>query len=591
MPSRTFLLISRARKTAAAPRAVTAQVNSVASKACATGLKSRKNQSKPFSLPTMCISLSVSYLRGVSNASLKMVQLSVAEGPCETILVRGVNWIGDAVMTMPALRSLKRSHPAGSKISLLVKPWVSPLFEKDPHVDEVLIYQDEHKGLSGKLRLARELKKQHFCMAVLFQNAFDAAAVAFLSGIPERVGYNRDCRGFLLTKAVPFDDKAKTLHHIDYYQNLISKAGFPVITSRPWIYLSLEERLRARDTLKHLPRPVVGINPGAAYGSSKRWRPERFAAVIRRVISGMQGSAVIFGGPKETMIAEDILMQGGLDQAAPVLNLSGRTTVRELAALISECDLLVTNDSGPMHIGYAVGTPLVAIFGSTSPGLTGPPEKGSIVLRKALACSPCFERECGNKSMECMDRITSDEVFAAAKTLCPSRKAILLDRDGTLCRDPGYLSRMEDFSVFPEIVHLKRLRETGLSLIGISNQSGISRGIVQEEFVRHVNAVFLEQYGFEGFYYCPHHPDDHCSCRKPEPGLLMQARQEHHIDLKNSYVVGDKASDMLLAKAVGATGIFVRTGQESVSADADFTVADLAEVASLIERKEAQAHG
>jgi heptosyltransferase-2 len=512
------------------------------------------------------------------------------EKKCRNIVVRGVNWIGDAVMTMPALRALKLANP-DARITLLVKPLVSRLFEKDPNVDEIIHYTEAYQGVAGKLRLAREVRKHDFCMALLLQNAFDAALIAFLAGIPERTGYNRDGRGLLLTKAIPFDDEAKALHHINYYLNLVEKAGFPAKYEIPWIYLSAEERLDARNKLKTLRRPVVGINPGATYGSSKRWHPARFAEVAFRVITEMQGSAVIFGGPSETVIGEEIerefsKLSGGPELRRQLLLMAGRTDIRELMALISECDLLVTNDSGPMHIGYAVRTPVVAIFGSTSPEHTGPVGKKDIVIKKGLDCSPCFERECKKNNLKCMEMITSEEVFEAVKASVNVKRAVFFDRDGTLCKDPGYLRRIEDFEVFPGIGSLTRLKERGFTLIGVTNQSGIARGLVDEDFVKQVNAVFLDNYGFDGFYYCPHHPDEHCSCRKPEPGLLMDARVDYNIDLKRSFVVGDKDLDMLLSRAAGATGILVRTGQDSVSPNADYSVENIGEAVDLILRIE-----
>ena len=504
--------------------------------------------------------------------------------------MRGVNWIGDAVMTMPALRALRIANPE-ARITLLVKPWVSRLFEKDPNIDEIIHYTEAYQGVAGKFRLAREIRKHDFCMALLLQNAFDAALIAFLAGIPERMGYNRDGRGLLLTEAIPFDDEAKAVHHINYYLNLIEKAGFPAKYEIPWIYLSAEERLDARNKLKTLRRPVVGINPGATYGSSKRWHPARFAEVAFRVITEMHGSAVIFGGPSETGIAEEIekefsKLSGEPEMKRQLLMMAGRTDIRELMALISECDLLVTNDSGPMHIGYAVRTPVVAIFGSTSPEHTGPVGENDIVIKKGLDCSPCFERECKKKDLKCMEMISSAEVFEAVKARVNVKRAVFFDRDGTLCKDPGYLRRIEDFEVFPGIENLTRLKERGFTLIGVTNQSGVARGLVDEDFVKQVNAIFLDNYGFDGFYYCPHHPDEHCSCRKPEPGLLMDARVDYNINLKRSFVVGDKDLDMLLARAAGATGILVRTGQDSASPNADYTVENIAESVDLILRME-----
>ena len=178
--------------------------------------------------------------------------------------------------------------------------------------------------------------------------------------------------------------------------------------------------------------------------------------------------------------------------------------------------------------------------------------------------------------------ITSEEVFESIKKLVCSKRAVFIDRDGTLCRDADYLKRMEDLEIFPSVSILKGLKNAGFSLIGVSNQSGIARGFMSEDFVRKVNNIFINEYAFDAFYYCPHAPDENCSCRKPEPGLLFEARAEHKINLKKSFVVGDKEIDMLLAKAVGAKGLMVKTGKENYSANADFIVKDLSEAVKII---------
>lgn len=501
---------------------------------------------------------------------------------CKNLLVRGTNWIGDAVMTMPALRALRKGLP-DTKISLLVRPWVAPLFENNPDINEIIIYEKKYNSLIGKLRLSSMLKTKGFCSSILFQNAFDAALIAFLSGIPERIGYNRDGRGFLLTNAIPFDNDDRKMHHVDYYLNILRKAGIKAEYSLPYIFLSIEERLMARDILKDLKRPVVGINPGASYGSTKRWPPDRFADVSRRIISELDGSAVVFGGQSEIGIAEEIVSNFQLSTLkSQLLVMAGKTDLRELSALISECDVFLTNDSGPMHIGYAVRTPLIAIFGSTDPALTGPLGKGNIVIKKDIDCSPCFKRSCSKQKMVCMNAIMPDEVFKEIKHSIPKNRAVFFDRDGTLCRDVGYLNKFDDLEIFREVEDLGFLKEKGFKLIGVSNQSGIARGIVNEAFTREVNNIFVEQYGFDDFYYCPHHPDEHCSCRKPEPEIILKARAEHNIDLKKSYVIGDKEPDMLLAKAVGAKGIFVLTGQGTESANADYIAKDLKEAVRWI---------
>jgi heptosyltransferase-2 len=506
---------------------------------------------------------------------------------CKSVLVRGVNWIGDSIMTLPALKALKKGMPR-AKLSLLVKQWVSPVFEGSPDVDEIIIYADKHAGLIGKIRLSRLLSKRHFCSAVLFQNAFDAALVTFLAGIRERAGYKRDGRSLLLTAAVPIPLNEKKVHQIYYYLNLVRQLGIEAEYSAPYIYIGLNERLRARDLLKNLNRPVLGINPGATYGSAKRWLPERFADVANWHIKDTHGSVVIFGSEREIGLADGIYKKMLPEFRTPesVTSLAGKTSVRELIPFISECEVFVTNDSGPMHIAYAVGTPLVAIFGSTDPQLTGPPPetngKGHMVIRPDVPCSPCFERTCKNNDMQCMHAITSDDVYYGVKSVLPFRPAVFFDRDGTLCKDKGYINKMEDFQILEGIKAVSSLKEKGFKIIGVTNQSGIARGIVDESFVRNVDTIFIDRYGFDDFYYCPHHPDEHCPCRKPEPGMVLTARLRHKIDLKKSYIVGDKEADMLLAKTVGAKAVLVLTGEANGSDHADFVAKGLAEAVDFI---------
>jgi heptosyltransferase-2 len=494
-----------------------------------------------------------------------------------SILVRGVNWIGDAVMTMPALRALRKTYP-GALISLLVKPSVIPVFENNPDIDDIIAYDDKFRGITGKLMLARMLRKKKFSMAILFQNAFDAAMIAWLAGIPKRIGYNRDARGFLLTDPVPFNGEDRKAHHISYYLKLLTSAGIPADFEEPVIHLALEERLKARSILARLRRPILGINPGATYGSAKRWLPERFADVANRFRTHTGGSAVIFGSEKETALAEEI------DRLIPEgkLCLAGKTSLRQLAALIAECDIILTNDSGPMHIAYAVGSPVLAIFGSTDPKLTGPVGEGHGVLRKDVSCSPCFERNCITGDLQCMTTVTSEEVFSRIKDLLPDKRAVFFDRDGTLCRDAAYLNDWKDFEIFPGIESIGKLKDKGFLLIGITNQSGVSRGIVRESFVKDVNAVFTGRYGFEDFYYCPHGPDDFCNCRKPAPGMLIKARASHRVDFSRSFVVGDKDADMLVARAVGARSILVTTGEQQTSPHADAVAGSLGEAVEVI---------
>ena len=181
-----------------------------------------------------------------------------------------------------------------------------------------------------------------------------------------------------------------------------------------------------------------------------------------------------------------------------------------------------------------------------------------------------------------MHAITSDDVYYAIKKILPGKPAVFFDRDGTLNADTGYINRHEDFHLFEDITRLSLLKERGFKLIGVSNQSGIARGLVQKQFVEEMNSLLIERYGFDAFYYCPHHPDEKCPCRKPEPEMLLRARAELGIDLKKSYVVGDKDADMLLSKAVGAKAILVQTGKLQESPYADHLAKNLTEAVEWI---------
>lgn len=458
----------------------------------------------------------------------------------ENILIRGVNWIGDAVMSLPAVKAIRKLHP-DSKISILVKEKVADVFKWEKSVDEIILYR---KGSKGKIQTIKELKRKKFKRAYLLQNAFDAALIAFLAGIPERVGWNRDCRRFLLTHPVPYNREDRKMHHIEYFFEIPKRFNPSLTPDYPWINPSLEERLSARRELKNLRRPILAIAPGAKYGPTKKWGIENFIEIAKR-FTEKYGSVVVLGGKGEGLKVD----------RKDVYDFTGKTSLSELISFLSESDLLLCNDSGMMHLGYATGVPLVAIFGSTSPELTGPPRFAGKVIKADIDCSPCFKNHCPD--IKCMETIKVEEVWNALEELIPSKKAVFFDRDGTLCRDANYLNRWEDFEVLPQIEKIKELKDLSFLLIGVSNQSGIARGIVDENFVRNVNKFFIENYGFDDFFYCPHHPQDGCFCRKPNPGMPLIARYKYRIDFKKSYVVGDKEIDIQLAEMLGAKGILI----------------------------------
>lgn len=333
------------------------------------------------------------------------------------ILIRGTNWLGDAVMNTPALGAIRHSFPE-ARITILVTPLVAQLFSPHDWVDEVMIYdrQGRHKGVAGRLRIASELRARRFDLAILLQNAIDAALITRLAGIPRRIGTRTDGRGFLLTHG--FDPKGfdRRLHHVYYYLEMLKSFGITSEQKHQLLCLTEEEREAARQRLQAAGIGsgdfLIGINPGAAYGSAKRWYPERFAAAGKELARKWGGKLLIFGGPTEVSMARDIetALEGNC------LNVAGTLTVRELMALIQRCDFFLSNDSGPMHIAAAFGVATVAIFGPTNHRSTCPFSDNSVVVRQDVDCGPCGKRECPTDH-RCMKGVSADDVVTAAQEL------------------------------------------------------------------------------------------------------------------------------------------------------------------------------
>ncbi len=329
------------------------------------------------------------------------------------LLVRSTNWIGDAVMTTPAVRAIRRNFPA-AEISLLVKPWVAPVFAHSPHVDRLISFEDPgpHKGVAGRLRLARDLRRERFDAAILLQNAFEAALVCFLAGIPVRVGFDTDGRRLLLTHPVRLAPSVKKIHQSAYYLHMLQGAGLATWGRRLEVSIGGRDRKRAADRLSELPAdgPRVGINPSATFGPAKQWPPDRFAGLADRLAADYRAKILLFGGPGDARLGAQI---AGMIKGR-CLDLTARTDLGEAMALIEACDLFVTNDSGLMHVAAALQVPVIAVFGSTNPVTTGPYSPRSRVIRKPLPCSPCLKPECPEGHLRCMAAVDVETVAAAA---------------------------------------------------------------------------------------------------------------------------------------------------------------------------------
>jgi heptosyltransferase-2 len=335
----------------------------------------------------------------------------------QKIMVRATNWIGDGVMSLAALDALRAQFPS-AEIVLVSKPWVSELYWHLPSVTRQIIYNPEkdHKGPLGFWKLVRQLQAERFDAAILFQNAFHAAWMAWCARVPVRIGYARDTRSALLTDAVEPPPPAAFGHQAYYYLQLLFRAGLidryePVRELRLSVTEPEKEWARrhlARNGLAG-PRFLVGINPGAFYGPAKRWLLERYAQVADRLIGALHADVLIFGSAAERPLAEEIARAM---KHSPLI-LSGTTSLRQLMALLGQCRVVITNDSGPMHLAAALGLPVVAVFGSTDERATGPIGSRTRVVKRPVECSPCGLRACPI-DLRCMKNVSVDEVYVAA---------------------------------------------------------------------------------------------------------------------------------------------------------------------------------
>jgi heptosyltransferase-2 len=332
------------------------------------------------------------------------------------VCVRATNWLGDAVMSLPAIRAIRRIFPH-AHIALVARPWVADLYARERSIDRIIPYTAQ-KGLRTKREFASLLRREHFDAAILLQNAFDAALLMWLAGIPERIGYNRDGRRLLLTQAIPVPEPGEIPRHERfYYLELLRRAGMieGFADIGPIRLEGLDEaRAAGAAQLARLgiSGPAVGVSPGAAYGNAKRWLPERFAAVAQNLAPA---AVLLFGSPGERSLCETVaesLRRTGTDAR----NLAGETTLREFIDLAAACRLFLTNDSGAMHVSSALGVPTVAVFGATDDTTTGPTGPLARVVREHAECSPCLLRECPIDH-RCMHAVTVERVTAVAQEL------------------------------------------------------------------------------------------------------------------------------------------------------------------------------
>jgi heptosyltransferase II len=335
------------------------------------------------------------------------------------IIVRATNWVGDAIMALPALRALRRRFPE-AHISVVARPYVADIYHDQNICDQLVAYDPcaAHAGLSGRERLAEQLRSQKFDLAVLLQNAFDAAWLAWRAGVHERIGYARDGRSVLLTKAVPVPRPGEIpAHEQFYYLELLRRAGLvDNLTGENFISLNVNQEAKRRagallaSAGARADAMRIAVGAGASYGSAKCWPPERFAHVADRLTAEFDADVILFGTAGEKPVTAAIASA----MKHPPIDLAGTTAIAELPALLSQCHLFIGNDSGAMHVAAAVGLPVVAVFGPTDPGGTAPVTPRCTVVQDKPYCSPCFLRRCPTDH-RCMTRVSPDAVAAAAR--------------------------------------------------------------------------------------------------------------------------------------------------------------------------------
>ena len=310
------------------------------------------------------------------------------------ILIRATNWVGDVVMSMPAVEQIRRRFPQ-AHLAVLARPWVAGLY-RQPLIDEVIPYTagTRRRDLLGRWRLAASLRARRFDMAILLQNAFDAAFITWLAGIPVRVGYDLKRRGLLLTDRIAVPASGEIPRHQSYsYLELLRRAGMlDALPEHPCIRLHGLSGLRAAGA-RRLPGVWLGIAPGSANGHAKRWLPDRFAAAAIAAATETGASVAVFGSPDDREPCQRVaeLVRGrGVD----AVNFAGDTDVGEFLELAAACTAFIANDSGAMHVADALGVPTVAVFGPTDPEVTGPTGPLSAVVREPVDCGPCLLHEC-----------------------------------------------------------------------------------------------------------------------------------------------------------------------------------------------------
>ncbi|MFL6254563.1 MAG: lipopolysaccharide heptosyltransferase II [Pyrinomonadaceae bacterium] len=352
----------------------------------------------------------------------------------ERVVVRGTNWVGDAVMTVPALRELRRLFPR-ARLTLATRPWAEGIFAGADFIDDLLVNGNTSSRPAAIFQEARAWRARRFDLAVLFPNSFAPALVAALARVPLRVGYATQGRSALLTHRIGVPAWRSERHEVFYYLHLVAElerllnGASTVETRAPDTRLCVtgarlrEAQLILNESGARPGRPLVAICPGSTNSRAKRWPAERFAAVADMLKERVGADVVLLGAREELDISEEVARHM---RVRPFV-LTGQTDLAQTAAVLKASDLLITNDTGPAHVAAAVGCPVVVIFGPTNPLTTRPYSTSAEVVRRPPDCAPCMLRDCPIDH-RCMTAITPVEVFERAAHALELRQKVEVAR-------------------------------------------------------------------------------------------------------------------------------------------------------------------
>ncbi len=321
------------------------------------------------------------------------------------------NWLGDLVMATPILADLRKYFPQATITAMCQKP-VHELLEKDPNVNEIFSFDKPGKMSRHEERrgIVQKVQAGNYDLGILLTNSFSSAWLFQQGKVKNRIGFTGNWRRFLLSH--PIKNPREKEHLVTTYKRLLVPLGIPISEAKPALYLDEDEKSHARKMLEQFDVPenakLIGIHPGAAYGEAKCWLPERFRKVAKQLLEKDPNTYVLFLG---TGAQNELIKTICEDLPSRAVNMAGSTNIRQLMALISQVRVLLTNDSGPMHVASALGVKLVALFGSTNSIATGP-YNGGTIINKNVSCSPCYKRVCPI-DFRCMKQITTEEVVDA----------------------------------------------------------------------------------------------------------------------------------------------------------------------------------